>query len=72
MPDIPVHVKPSHIELEKLLKRLERVDVSDLRPVVPNPKTETPEQWVDSLQAAKDAIEEWCSSFTIMIPAKDE
>jgi hypothetical protein len=55
-----------------LLKRLDKVNVSNLRPAVANPKTETPEEWVDSLRAARDATLEWCSNFTIMIPAKDE
>jgi hypothetical protein len=72
MADIPVEVKPAHKELERLLKRLEMVKVSAAKPAKPERTTETPEQWVDALRAAKDAIEEWCSSFTIPLPAKDE
>lgn len=72
MADIPVEVKPAHKELERLLKQLDKVKVSAAKPAKPERTTETAEQWVEALHAAKVAIEEWCSSFTIPLPAKDE
>jgi hypothetical protein len=75
MADIPIPAKKAHQALQDVLDRLAMADTSKLKPKSPpgtSERTQTPEEWEDALRTAMAEIEEWCPTFTLLLPPKPE
>jgi hypothetical protein len=73
--DIPIPAKQAHDMLKKLLDRLAMADTSRLEPTGRHKNkglSTTPDQWEEALRTAMFEIEEWCPTFTLTLPPRED